>query len=112
MMVLLSRTFFKVPVSSCARAPDMAAASAANTATKTSGPRTGPGLRRLGFGRCAIDCRRRLALPAPDHGAGQAVADHIRGGAAHVEKLVDADDQQQSGLGQPEGDEGCRDDDQ
>src|SRR3954469_6470442 len=43
-----------------------------------------------------------LALPLRHHGGRQRIADHVGGGTAHVEELIDADDQQQAGLGQIE----------
>ncbi|AEK60525.1 hypothetical protein CFU_0690 [Collimonas fungivorans Ter331] len=44
----------------------------------------------------------QLAFPLRNHRSGDAVADHVGGSAAHVEELVDADDQQDAGFRQME----------
>src|SRR5262249_3691167 len=43
-----------------------------------------------------------FALPFADHNGGDRVAHHVGGAAAHVEELIDADDQEQAGLGDVE----------
>src|SRR5262245_43979255 len=53
-------------------------------------------------GRFRLGLRHVFALPFRHHCGCQRVADDVGGGAAHVEELVDAEDQQQAGLGNVE----------
>ncbi len=38
--------------------------------------------------------RTQIAFPFGDDGGGDAIAEHIGGGAAHIEEMIDAEDQQ------------------
>src|SRR5688572_10738506 len=53
-------------------------------------PLTGDGNGLGGGGVGILD----LVLPLGDHGAGHGVAEHVGGRAAHVEQVVDPEDQQ------------------
>src|SRR5690242_18629357 len=98
-MVPLARTFLRVPVSSCAVAP--VAAAARTSATKSATARrtrmapSRDARSELGFNRRN---RRDVAFPAGDHRCRKAVADDVGGGAAHIEELVDAEHEQQTGF--------------
>src|ERR1700722_16236559 len=104
-MVPLSLIFLSVPdstptLASCAAAGSARAAANRKPGNTCRAPIMTRSSRLLGQHRLRLDRRvHLLALPFRHHGGGERIADHIGGGAAHVEELVDADDQEQSGLG-------------
>src|SRR3546814_14234445 len=58
------------------------------------------------FGGCGLAgggfARHATAFPAVDDGGGDRIADDVGRRAAHVEQMVDREDQEQSGLGELE----------
>src|SRR5580693_8040846 len=111
-MVPESLIFLSVPDSAVTLASCAAAGSASAAANNKPGntdrtPIMTRSRRLLGQRRLRLDRRMHLlALPFRHHGGGERIADHVGGGAAHIEELVDADDQQQSGFGQVEARQG------
>src|SRR5205823_5864414 len=74
------------------------ASAIAETADRiTAASRSGGRRLRRGRGHDLLLGRPEVLLELGDRRRGERVADHVGGAAAHVEELVDAEDQQQSG---------------
>src|SRR5262245_6581789 len=92
------------PMSSATASPGetrmpMASATVSATDRITAASRSGDRrLRRAGPWHLLLLARPELLLELGDRGGGERVADHVGGAAAHVEELVDAEDQEQPGL--------------